>query len=81
MFDTWIVLGKDDCPWCDRVKHLIEDEAPGNILIDYTNVSKIPHLMTLMSMAGMTTVPQVFLNDQYIGGYQAVEELLHDGRT
>lgn len=81
MFDTWIVLGKDDCPWCDRVKYLIEDTAPGNIMIDYTNVRKSPHIMTMMEMAGMNTVPQVFFNGKHIGGYEAVKEFLNDGRT
>ena len=66
-----IVYTKDDCTWCVRVKRLLEDnkyavtEMPIQDGLQWLN--KIaPH--------PVRTVPQVIMNNEYIGGFAEVEK-------
>ena len=70
-----IVYTKDDCTWCVRVKRLLEDnkyavtEMPIQDGIQWLN--KIaPH--------PVRTVPQVIMNNEYIGGFAEVEKRLKE---
>jgi glutaredoxin len=62
------------CVWCDRAKDLLTSES-----IPYTE--KVIGVNTtkeeLLSIApGVTSVPQIFIDGVYIGGYQALREHL-----
>ena len=70
-----IVYTKDDCTWCVREKRLLEDnkyavtEMPIQDGIQWLN--KIaPH--------PVRTVPQVIMNNEYIGGFAEVEKRLKE---
>jgi len=70
-----IVYTKDDCTWCVRVKRLLEDnkyavtEMPIQDGLQWLN--KIaPH--------PVRTVPQVIMNNEYIGGFAEVEKRLKE---
>ena len=70
-----IVYTKDACTWCVRVKRLLEDnkyavtEMPIQDGLQWLN--KIaPH--------PVRTVPQVIMNNEYIGGFAEVEKRLKE---
>ena len=62
------------CTWCDRVKTLLKDN-------DYTieeiqmNGATLEDLQTKFNKV-IRTVPQVIIDDIFIGGYHEVEDLM-----
>lgn len=71
MPDMYVVIGKEDCPWCDKAKELIT--AFGDVY-EYFDIKKDPVMREFLVCNGLGTVPQVYLDGQLIGGY----EDLHD---
>lgn len=78
MTDKWVILTRENCVWCDRVKELLK-----SLSIDYTALDVTPvhsPLRGFLTASGLTTVPQVFRNGQLIGGYRDTERhLLNPG--
>lgn len=62
----WYILGREDCPWCDRAAD--ELEKRGEIYEDF-NYNDNPMFLKLMFVAGLKTVPQIWYGGQHIGGY------------
>ena len=55
------------CPYCVRAKSFLESKG-----VSFTehNLGNDPDkLMALKQRTGMRTVPQIFINDELIGGY------------
>lgn len=61
------MITKEDCPWCDKALDLIVEQDKGERII-FGSVDAITK--RLMLKAGLRTVPQVWKDDEYIGGYQ-----------
>jgi len=62
----WYIIGREDCPWCDRAKDELEKRGE---TYEYHNYSENPMFLKLMFAAQMKTVPQIWYGGQYIGGY------------
>ena len=62
------------CIWCDRVKSLLKDN---NYIIEEVQMNKVV-LEDLKTRFNKTirTVPQVIIDDKFIGGYHEVENLM-----
>lgn len=62
--DTAILISKDDCPFCSALKDKLKEDR-----IDYEEV----HVDTAKSKGmwdeSWTTVPKLYLNNRWIGGY------------
>jgi glutaredoxin 3 len=64
------VYTKDHCPYCVRAKHLLEQKGA-----TYTEVSAVEQREQLIERVtkdtggAPRTVPQIYLDGQYIGGY------------
>jgi glutaredoxin len=71
--DKWVVLGKPECPWCDKVKQLLHEH---HIEFTYMDVTQSPDLWNFLINCGVTTVPQVFQGDFWLGGYIATQDYL-----
>ena len=56
------------CPYCIKAKNLLEQKGENNI--EEIDISKDANALTEMleKTGGKKTVPQIFINDQYIGG-------------
>ena len=69
------VFSREGCPYCVRAKGLLRDAGiPFEELVlnrDYTDRS-------LRAVAGIDSVPQVFINGDYVGGSESLEEWLAD---
>lgn len=63
-----IMYVKDYCPYCHRAKALLVDELSQSVkLIDLVEHPERRDEMVSKSN-GRTTVPQIFINGQHIGG-------------
>lgn len=65
------------CPYCSWVKKLLQEK---NIPFEEVDVSGRDDLRSeIAQKSGMQTVPQVFINDVSIGGYDRVRALSDSG--
>ena len=69
-----IVYTAPTCIWCDRVKSLLKDN---DYIIEEVQMNKVV-LEDLKTRFNKTirTVPQVIIDDKFIGGYHEVENLM-----
>ena len=77
MFYT--VFGKPNCPWCVRAKQLLQSKMLEFTYLDVTDGSTYNEMQNLVGEATgamARTVPQIFVDSQYIGGYDALYESL-----
>lgn len=67
------MITKDDCPWCDLAKELLQQrKAPLGVF----HYSEHPMIVKLMFKAGIKSVPQIWYEGEYIGGYENLVEWL-----
>jgi glutaredoxin len=76
MVYVYRIYSKDNCPWCDKAKTLLSNlDIPYEEMKlgrDYTKddlIKLVPEDLPL-------TVPQVFVYDTRIGGYEELKEYL-----
>lgn len=73
-----IVYGKPNCVYCDRAKRLLNGL---NIDFDYKDVSLPGFREELLELVpSAKTVPQIWLHDSYIGGYDALVTFLETAK-
>ncbi|RUR09280.1 glutaredoxin 3 [Legionella sp. km772] len=74
-----IIYSKDYCPYCTRAKELLLKK---NQRYTEFNIGKHPELRTEMisKSRGRTTVPQIFINGQHIGGCDDLYALEDQGK-
>lgn len=68
-----VIYSKVTCPYCDRAKDLFKSKGISyeEILMD----NKPDEYAALKQKTGLMTVPQIFINDQLIGGFTDLAEL------
>lgn len=65
------------CPYCSRARHLLEKK--GVQFIEY-RVDKEPALREEMEQRShQTSVPQIFIDNRHVGGFDDMAELDIDG--
>ena len=73
-----IVWSKDQCPYCDQAKQLLRlkniEFEERNITQDWTREQ------LLESVPTARTVPQIFLDDEYVGGFCEIKKKLTQGQ-
>lgn len=74
-----VVYSKDYCPYCVKAKNLLTKKGIAFEEIDITNDSKKQEEM-LAKAEGRRTVPQIFINDKSIGGYDDLHALDTGGK-
>jgi glutaredoxin len=69
-----IVWSKDMCPFCDKAKSLLKLK---NIEFEERNINKDYTKEQLMeAVPNARTVPQIFINDELVGGYTELHRKL-----
>jgi glutaredoxin len=68
---SFVVLTAPECKWCEKAKDLIK--ANGYKFVEF-DVSAYPTLREFMSANLLTTVPQVYIVGEWIGGYNKLFE-------
>ena len=67
---------KDQCIWCDRAKGLLNAHSIDFVEFDLSNNEE--RLKFYENIGNnVKTVPQVFIDDKRIGGYQDLKEWLN----
>lgn len=63
----YLVVTKDDCPWCEKAKDLLNSKQ-----IPYTwiNLNEMPEMIPVVKAMGLKTVPQIF--ELLPGGYEGL---------
>ena len=75
--NTATIYGTPTCAWCDKAEDLLESKGYEANKIDITSSRK--HYDDMQKVVGnnVRTVPQIILNDKYVGGYGEVEQYLN----
>lgn len=67
------------CPYCSAAKRLLGDKGVSFEEIDLTMNPKARAVMMDKS-GGRHTVPQIFIGDTHVGGYDDLSALEHEGK-
>lgn len=73
------IWGRPGCSWCDEAREIC---VQYNIKYEYISADtqeKIAELRELVP--GVKTVPQIFWNNRYIGGYEKLAEEIENTRN
>ena len=66
------------CPYCVRAEQLLKRK--GVLEIEKIRVDLQPELrVAMMEKTGRRTVPQIYINDEHVGGYDDLVALDHAG--
>lgn len=74
-----VVYSTSVCPYCVRAKQLLERKG---VAYNEINLStEAPEVrLELMQRTNHRTVPQIFINDQFIGGFDQLYALEREGK-
>ena len=62
------------CPFCVRAKSLLKSKGVAFVEIDVTDDDALRAKMVELS-GGRRTVPEIFINDKIVGGYDELKAL------
>lgn len=73
-----IIYTKDNCPYCLMAKNLLNERSISfeEVRVDLDQ-NKLDEMLRLSKRR---TVPQIFINDQPIGGYDDLAALVKSGK-
>ncbi len=71
------VFSRDNCPFCDRAKSLLSSKGVTYEEIDITNDETLA--IKMMQRSEQRSVPQIFIDNQPIGGYDSLARLNSQG--
>jgi len=71
-----VLYGTPSCSYCVAARKLLTKKG-----VNYEDIAVSSHEMRreLAQRSGQTTVPQIFINDEAIGGFDELYELDADG--
>jgi len=72
-----LVYSKTGCSYCRLAEELLEKNNIPYEVVELTNNKDL--IIKLVKQTGQTTVPYVFVNDEFIGGYQNLHALNESG--
>ena len=73
-----VIYSKPDCPWCDKAKTLLKNyKFAYNEKVLNVDYSK-EDLRVLIGPEKKLTVPQIFIDDKLIGGYENLVKYFED---
>ena len=68
------MFSREGCPYCVRTKGMLHDAG---IRFEELVLNRDYTEATLRAVSGRSTVPQVFINGDYIGDSEALEQFLN----
>lgn len=66
------------CPYCMRARALLKNKG-----VEYTEIdvdAQPRERATMRERAGRTSVPQIFIDDTHVGGFDDLHALENDGK-
>lgn len=74
-----LIYTKDYCPFCHKAKDLLDELGQGYEEVDLlANPQKRSEMVSMSG--GKTTVPQIFINGQHIGGCDELHAIHKEGK-
>ena len=73
-----IIYSSDNCGYCQMAKQLLASKGA-----DYTEIRvdiDVDQRQIMMDKSGQRTVPQIFINDQHVGGFDDLKALEDAGK-
>jgi glutaredoxin 3 len=70
------IYTKSSCNYCYAAKHLL---AKASLAYEEIPVLDASTALEMQQLTGRTSVPQVFIDDLPIGGYQELSRMISDG--
>ena len=71
------VYSTPNCPFCVRAKALLKSK---NLSFQEIDVSDdVESLQKMIQLSGLRSVPQIFINNQSIGGFDKLSQMNADG--
>ena len=74
-----VIYTADNCPYCTMAKRLLDSKGLSYSEINIANDSEKRKAL-MQKSGGQRTVPQIFINDQHIGGYSDLSKLSMQGK-
>lgn len=74
-----VIYSTTVCPYCVRAKQLLERKGIPYKEINLSNEAPEARI-ELMQRTNHRTVPQIFINDQFIGGFDQLYALEREGK-
>jgi len=72
---------KRSCSYCVRAEQLLLARGVERQKINYVNVEEDPaQLQIMLARTGRRSVPQIYINDYYVGGFDELSALDHSGK-
>ena len=71
------IYTKDYCPYCIKAKNLLTSIGATYEEIDVTHDQET--LMKIVEKSHIRTVPQIFLGDECLGGYDSINAMHSEG--
>jgi glutaredoxin 3 len=73
-----IIYSKNNCPYCDWAKQLLDaKKVQYSVIRVDQDAAKLEEMVRL---SGRRSVPQIFINDEAVGGYDDLSALAAAGR-
>ena len=71
----YTIITRDQCNFCDQAKALLKDANEQYTEYNIQSASS-KWVLYLLKRSSITTVPQIFHNGDYIGGYTDLKEYM-----
>ena len=69
------IITREDCSWCDKAKEALNNRGEPYGAFLYT---EHPMIVKLMAKSKLKTVPQIWHENQFVGGYAELYEYLEE---
>lgn len=77
--NTVTMYSKVTCPFCVHAEQLLQRKGVANLV--KINIEQDPgELQTMISRTGRRSVPQIFIGDIHVGGFDDLVSLEHAGK-
>ena len=71
---------KETCPYCINAKRLLDEKGISYTDIDVYDMSKEERAAVAVKTNNYRTVPQIFIGDTFIGGFDQLNQLNQAGK-
>lgn len=73
-----VLYTKNGCIYCERAEQLLKNKKIPYEVVELTNNQDL--IIKLVNQTGQNTVPFVFVDNEFIGGYQSLVRLDETGK-
>ena len=74
--DSWVIYTKQGCGYCENAKNLMKTNNFNFNIISGENNKEILEIMKKIGKSDFKTWPKIFKNNNFIGGYNDLKNLL-----